>query len=365
MDFFDSLEIEQKINAATTYTAIGGSLMPQEVIEAMNSAAGSFVDMRELQAKAGAKIAQLTKNEGAFVTAGCAAAIVLSILALRTKGDVVEIDRVITGTAKDSEVIIQTGHRINYDAAIKLAGSKIIAIGDAIETHPWQLESAINEKTTAIFFVAGTHLSRPTMPLHQVVEIARSKGIPVVVDAAAQLPPMSNFWEFTKNMGAELVLFSGGKALRGPQASGLILGKEKYIEAIQANASPNGRLARAMKVGKEEIAGLTAAVERFVNLDHGAELAKWNQVIDYWYTNLSQSTNASIEKELLNEAGQPVPRLRITPSSGNGVEVVEQLRTNRPSIEVVHNSKGTFWLSADSLKDGEAEIVLTEALKYL
>lgn len=365
IDFFEGLGVEKKINAATTYTAIGGSLMDDEVLDAMRSAAGYFIDMRELQIKAGEKIAKLTRNEAAFITSGCASAIVLSILGLRTNGDAVEIGKVISGTARESEVIIQNGHRINYDAAIKLAGSKIVTVGNAIETHAWQIESAITEFTTAIFFVPGSHLAGSTLSLNQIVQIAHARGIPVIVDAAAQLPPVSNFWEFTENLGADLVLFSGGKAIRGPQASGLILGKAKHIESISANASPNALFARALKVGKEEIAGLTTAIERFINLDHDAELLSWNSVVDFWFEGLMGQSQLTIEKESHNEAGQPVPRLRLSPSDGNAMKLVAQLKKNSPSIEVVHNSSNNLWLSPDSLKIGEAAKVLQAILKFV
>ena len=154
MAFYESLGVSKRINAAAYYTALGGSIMSADVIAAMNDASKSFISMHDLQLKAGKKIAKLTKNEGAYITTGAGAAIVLSILAFRTKGDINEIQRIIDGTAGPSEVIIQTGHRIPYDPAIRLAGSTIVTVGNAIQTFEYELESAINSKTTAIFYVA-------------------------------------------------------------------------------------------------------------------------------------------------------------------------------------------------------------------
>lgn len=364
MNFYENLGIKTKINAATTYTVLGGSLMPDEVILAMNQASKSFVDMHELQSKAGEKLAKLTKNDSAYFTSGCAAAIVLSILAFRTKGDLVKIGKLIENALEPAEVIVQTGHRIPYDPAITLAGAKIVTVGDAIQTFPWQIEAAINSNTVGIFFTAGAHLAQAALDLEKVVEIAHAHDLPVVVDAAAQLPPVENLWKFTKSLGADLVLFSGGKALRGPQSSGMILGDAFWIEAIRANGAPNQRMARAMKVGKEEIAGLLTAVERYVSLDHDAESARHKKIVNYWAENLKSSKNYSLEIENLNEAGQPVPRIRISFTEDRAIEAVEKLKNSNPSIEVVHNSKNSIWLSPDCIEN-EEEIIVAESFNKI
>ena len=170
-------------------------------------------------------------------------------------------------------MVIHRAHRIPYDRAIELGGGHLVEIGNVIQTFPWELEAAIDEKTVAVFWVAGSHLPQTTLSLEETVEIAHAHGVPVIVDAAAQLPPLENLWRFTTECGADLVLFSGGKALQGPQASGLIVGSMALLDAVRANASPLQRFARAMKVGKEEICGLVAAVERYVALDHTAVAA--------------------------------------------------------------------------------------------
>jgi uncharacterized pyridoxal phosphate-dependent enzyme len=365
MAFYESLGVAKRINAAAYYTALGGSLMSAEVIAAMNDASKSFISMHELQLKAGAKIAKLTKNEGAYITSGAAAAIALSILAFRTKGDIPEIQKIINGTAGPSEIIIQCGHRIPYDPAIRLAGSTIVVVGNAIQTFEYELESAINSNTTAIFFVAGAHLATPTLPLETVVRIARKHKIPVVVDAAAQLPPPSNLWYFTKDCGADLVIFSGGKTLKGPAPTGLILGKLIWIDAIRANGSPFQRLARAFKVGKEEIAGIVTAVEQYVNLDHAAEFEYWERTTNMWVDELSNIPKIKVIKEDLNEAGQPIPRVGIHFSSDIALEVIAVLQELDPIVEVVHNYRNTIWIGADGLQKGEEKLVTQQIKKAL
>ena len=365
MSFYESLSVTKKINAGTTYTAIGGSIMPPEVMAAMHDASKSFVSMHELQLKAGAKIAKLTKNDAAYITSGGAAGIVLSILALRTQGDLAAIGRIIENTAPESEVIMHVGHRIPYDPAVRLAGSRIVTIGNALQTFDWELESAINSKTTAILYAAGAHLAGPVLPLETVIRIAHSHDVPVLVDAAAQLPPYSNLWHFTQELGADLVIFSGGKALRGPQASGLILGKEKWIEAVRANGAPFQRLARALKVGKEEIAGLTTAIDMYMNRDHAAELQEWNRILDYWWSELKSFSRVGLTREDTNEAGQPVPRIQIFFPDDSALGVVEDLRDGSPSIEVVHDSKNRIWIGSDCLQDGEEIAVIARLMEIL
>lgn len=364
MDFYKSLSVTEKINAATYYTALGGSLVHPEVLAAMSEASKSFVSMHDLQLKAGKRIAKLTRNEGAYITCGAAAGITLSILAFRTHGDLKRIQEIIENRAPESEVIMHVGHRMPYDPAIRLAGSSIVSIGDAVQTFDWQLESAISPKTTAIMYVAGIPFAESALSLETVISIAHSHNVPVLVDAAAQLPPVSNLWHFTEALGADLVVFSGGKTLRGPQSSGLILGKEKWIESVRANGAPFQRLARALKVGKEEIAGLTTAVEMYLVADHDSELMKWNRTIDFWLKELALFSNISLTRENTNQAGQPIPRLQILFPNDSALAFVEALQNQDPSIEVVHNSRNKIWLSPDCLQDRE-EVIVIESFKKL
>lgn len=362
MGIYSDLGVPPVINAATTFTALGGSLMPDEVLDAMRDAAGSFIDMHELHLAAGRRIAELTRNEAAYVTSGCAAALVLALLGIRTKGDPSVLRDFPGREHAPSEVIMHAAHRIPYDAAIALSGVTVRQIGNIQQTFDWELEAAITKETAAVLYVAGPHLPQVALPLPEVVRIAKSRGVPVIVDAAAQLPPVENLWHFTRDLGADIAVFSGGKALRGPQASGLMVGNPDIIEAARQNGAPFQRWARAMKAGKEEIAGLVAAVERFVNLDHAALHEEWQATVDAWALALADLPGAILQPELLNEAGQPVPRLYVgIPDSSRASRVLAALDGAAPRI-AVHPDKRNgsaygFWIGPDLLQDGEAAIV--------
>jgi uncharacterized pyridoxal phosphate-dependent enzyme len=359
---YDQLGVRQLINASTTFTVLGGSLMPPVVLDAMHSAAGAFVDMHELHERAGAELARLTGNEAAYVTPGCAAGIVLSVLGARTQGDLKRIALLPDGPGLPNEVIMHAAHRIPYDLALQLGGARIRQVGNVLQTFDWELEAAITDSTAAVFYVAGPHLQPAALPLIDVVRIAHAHGVPVIVDAAAQLPPVSNLWHFTVDAGADLALFSGGKALRGPQSSGLMVGRSELIAAARANGAPNQRLGRALKIGKEEIAGLVAAVRRYVELDHGALSQQWYSVCHSWAIALAAMPGVAATVEDRNEAGQPVPRVRVTLDRrrvGIGADaLVATLRKGDPGVVVLPGADDSFYLGADLLEPGQADVVL-------
>ncbi|HEU0116527.1 MAG TPA: hypothetical protein VFQ80_17685, partial [Thermomicrobiales bacterium] len=187
---YEDLEVRRIVNANARLTALGGSKMPDAVLAAMNEASGSYVDMHELQRAVGRRIAELTRNEGAYVATGAAAGIVVSTLATMNRGDLPTIARALEGeTPPRHEVVIHRAHRIPYDPAVKLAGARLIEIGNALQTFPWELEAAIGPATAAVLFVAGDHLAHGALSLAETVAIAHERGVPVIVDAAAQLPP--------------------------------------------------------------------------------------------------------------------------------------------------------------------------------
>lgn len=362
MTDYKSLGLRTIINASTTFTAIGGSLMPDEVLDAMHTASQNFVDMHELHQAVGRRLAELTNNESGYITSGCASAIILALLGMRNHGDPGVLTEFPGRDQAPSEVIMHAAHRIPYDATFHLAGITIRQIGNNQQTFDWELEAAINPNTLAVIYVAGSHLPQVALPIEKTVEIAHARGIPVIVDAAAQLPPVSNLWHFTTELGADLVAFSGGKGLRGPQASGLLLGKAEYIEAARQNGAPFQRWARALKAGKEEIMGLLTAVERFLSLDHEELHAEWTKTVTTWQNGLSGIDGVNVEFCALNEAGQPVPRLYVgIENSARAETVLSALATGSPRISVLPDRRNGvafgLWLGPDLLKDGEAEIV--------
>lgn len=362
MTSYEELGLRPIINASTTFTAIGGSLMPNEVLDAMRSAAGSFVDMHELHRAVGRRLAEITRNEAAYVTSGCASAIILALLGMRNGGNPGVLTAFPGRDLAPSEVIMHSAHRIPYDATFHLAGITIKQIGNTQQTFDWELDSAISPETLAVIYVAGSHLPQVALSLEQTVEIAHARGIPVIVDAAAQLPPVSNLWHFTRDLGADLVAFSGGKGLRGPQASGLLLGSAQWVEAARSNGSPYQRWARAMKAGKEEIMGLLAAVERYVALDHDAEHAEWVATVSRWGKALQGIPGVNSSYCALNEAGQPVPRLHLEVADhARAEEVLRRLDQSDPRVSVMPDRRNGvahgLWLGPDMLEEGQEALV--------
>lgn len=362
MGMYEQLGVRRVINADATLTRLGGSLMPSDVLDAMREAAGSFVDMYELQQVVGKRIAELTRNEAAYVSTGAAAGVVLATLATMTDGDLPTIARLIeTGEAPKNEVIIHRAHRIPYDPAIRLAGARIVEVGNRLQTFPWELEAAVSPRTAMVFYSAGVHLASGALPLAETVEIAHAHGIPVVVDAAAQLPPTENLWRFTRELGADLAIFSGGKDFRGPQASGLLVGTEAMIAAVAVNGSPHQRLARPMKVGKEEMIGLLAAVQRYVAEDWRDRALRYERIVERWVEDFGNVPGIEASRVFPNEAGQPTPRCRVTFATETGLsgaEVARLLWEGDPRIAVAVDGPEAISITPELLQEGEESVLL-------
>ena len=258
MGVYERLGVRRVINADATLTRLGGSLMPREVLDAMREAAGSFVDMYELQQVVGKRLAELTRNEAAYVSTGAAAGIVLATLAAMNRGDLETIaraDRDGGGAGERGDRPARASHPVRPgDPAGRRAHRRRrqspadVPVGAGGGDHAAHGDDLLRGRRSI--------WRRGALPLEETVEIAHAHGVPVVVDAAAQLPPTENLWRFTRELGADLAVFSGGKDFHGPQASGLLVGTEAMIAAVAVNGSPYQRLARPMKVGKEEMIGL-------------------------------------------------------------------------------------------------------------
>jgi uncharacterized pyridoxal phosphate-dependent enzyme len=368
MSIYEELGVKPVINASATLTRLGGSLMPPEVLEAMLEASRHFVNLDDLQRAVGAKLAELTRNEAAFVATGAAAGLVLATAACVAGKDPAAIARLPDTTGLKNEVIVHKSHRNGYDHAIRQVGVKLVEIGMALNTYPWELENAINERTAAVFYFPGALSGRGDLPLETVIEIASRHQVPVIVDAAAQLPPVENLWRFT-GMGAALAVFSGGKDLRGPQSSGLIVGRKDLIEAIRLNGSPNHSIGRPMKVGKEEMVGLLAAVKRYLALDHEGRASQDEETVAGWCGELNQLPGVHAERSFPNEAGQPLPRAKITIDAAKAGQsrddVVRQLESGSPPIMVSLAGSDGFYLNPMTLAADEDQIVLERLLGIL
>ncbi len=361
---YKSLGVKPIINAFATLTRLGGSLMPPEVMQAMQEASRYFIDLDELQRKVGERIATLTHNEAAYVSSGAAAGLALATAACVVK-DAAKRNVFPDLSSLKNEVIIQHLHRNGYDYAVRQVGVRLVEIGTKHGTKRDDLLGAINPKTAAIFWFQGAMNQPSELSLQEVIAIAETKNIPVIVDAAAQLPPMSNLWNFTK-MGAALAIFSGGKELCGPQSSGLVLGRADLIEAIRLHASPNQGIGRPMKVGKEEMMGLLAALERYLILDHDARARKFETIVEFWNKGLSNIDGVTACRDYPNEAGQPAPRTYLKLSEKFSRDtVIKQLLAGEPAVAVAPADDNGIYLNPMTLQDGEEKIVLEKLLELL
>src|SRR5262252_3211839 len=268
-DYFRELGVRPFINAAGTYTAMTASLMPPEVMEAIAYASKQYVMLGELHDKVGARIATLLKCEGAMVTSGAASALTLGTAGVLTGSDPRKVVDLPNLAGMKTEVIIQKAHRFGYDHAVRNCGVRLVEV----ETRE-EMERAIGPRTAMMLFYNNNNTVGRIRD-REFVEIARKLDVPTLNDAAADVPPVENLWKYTQ-MGFDLVAFSGGKGLRGPQSAGLLLGRKDLIAAARLNAPPNGNtVGRGMKVNKEEMLGMLAAVERSLASRPRSSSLKW------------------------------------------------------------------------------------------
>ncbi len=273
-DVYEALGVKHVINATGTVTFLGGSLMPPEVVAAWISASRHFVNLIDLQDKVGERIAKLVGVEAALVTTGAAGALLLGTAGVVTRGDAKLIKRLPDTTGLKHEIILQKSHHSCYDNQLTDVGAKLIDV----ET-PADVKRAISERTAMMFFMNIAETDGK-IGRAEWVELARRHQIPTLLDAAADVPPVEHLSEYNR-IGFDLVAFSGGKALRGPNNTGLLLGRKELVEAAKKNANPHcGTIGRMMKVSKEDMIALLAAVERYLSLDHQAEWREWERRLD-------------------------------------------------------------------------------------
>jgi D-glucosaminate-6-phosphate ammonia-lyase len=335
-DVYRKLGVRPFINAVGTITTLGGTLMPPEVKRAMEEASRHFVHIHDLQEKAGKRLAELTGAEAAFVTGGASAALCLATCAVTAGKDPVKMNQLPDLTGMKSEIIIQKAHRNSYDHAFRMVGVKLVDAETADD-----IGRAINERTAALAMVLSHNSMGHKVELDQMIDIAHRAGLPLILDAAAEVPPAENLRKFVK-MGADLVAFSGGKNLRGPQCSGLLQGRKDLVEAAYANSSPNNRFARIAKVGKEEVVGLLTAVELYLKKDHEAERREWHVMLNR-ITERLLSVPSAFTELVTNTDYSHSPRLSVQWDEARlGVtldQMVKRLREGEPSIEASDMTK--------------------------
>ena len=360
-DYFKELGVRPFINAAGTYTAMTASLMPSEVMDAINYASRHYVMLEELGEKVGERIATLVKAEAAMVTSGAASALTLGTAGVLTGMDQQKMVDLPNLAGMRSEVIIQKSHRFGYDHAVRNCGVRLIEV----ETRD-ELERAVNPQTAMMLFYNNNN------PVGQIkdqefVQLGKKHGIPTMNDAAADVPPVENLWKYTA-MGFDLVAFSGGKGIRGPQSAGLLLGRKDLIAAARRNAPPNGNtVGRGMKVNKEEIVGMLAALELYLEKDHQREAREFDKRAETIRS--AAASVAGVKAEVfVPEVANHVPHVRLTwdgATREGAAAIVSALRDGEPSI-ATRSEDAALVVGIWMMRNGEDKVVarrLKEALE--
>lgn len=395
---YDKLGLSPIINAAGTLTRLGGTVMLAEVRDAMSQAANELVPMEELQAVASAVIAQCCGSEAGIVSSGASAGMTLATAACMVGLDIAAMDRLPGATGGRNEVVICRTHRNSYDHAFRAAGATLVEVGmsDRLagvgvrEPELWEIDAAITERTAAIGFTAGS-ASGPT--LGAVSALARRRGVPVIVDAAAQLPPPSNLRRFVAE-GADLVSFSGGKALRGPPGTGILAGRRDLIasaalQQLDMDVSfemwnppagliskeklagvPRHGIGRGYKVGREQIVGLITALRLFTEERVVADHARWMDLLQTLEHGLQQCSKATAMLVRPAQAlGFPLLEIHLNEAAlgFTACELAARLKNGRPPIYVGERkiAQGCIGIHPVNLDEAAARTVLHRLLAEL
>ena len=359
-DVYRTLGVTPVVNGVGTVTNLGGSLMPPEVVGAMVSASKHFIPLRELQVKAGDHIAKLIGVPAAMISCGAASAITCGTAAAVTGGDAEKLRLLPDTSGIKNEVVQMRAHRSGYEAQMWQVGVKTVWVDTRNE-----LDKAIGERTAMMFFLNKAD------PLGEIkraewIEVAKANGVPTMNDAAADIPPPERLRTYVEE-GFDMVIFSGGKGLLGPQGSGVLLGRPDLIDAARKAISPYGGIGRGMKVGKEEIAGLVAAVRRYMNLDHAAERQRLEDRAARVLAVLQDVSGISCERHV-PEIANHVPHVVVSWAEDDAgltaAAAVERLLAGDPPVAVSRAGDGSLRISMWMLRPGE-DLVVADRVKAL
>jgi uncharacterized pyridoxal phosphate-dependent enzyme len=363
-DLFKELGVRTFINAAGTLTYMTGSLMHDEVLEAINFGAKEFCLLDELQDKVGEKIAKMVHSEAAVVTSGAFSGMTLGLAGILTGMDEKKVRALphIEYTGMKSEVICQKGHDIVYNQALTNTGCKMVIVETVDE-----VAHAVNERTALMHFL---HINADQGKiLHEEwVALGKKYNVPTSIDIAADVPPVSNLWRFN-DMGFDFVVISGGKAIRGPQSAGLLMGRKSIIAAARLSMPPRGyNIGRGMKVNKEEILGMYVALERYINQDHDKEWKEWESKISF-IESAVKSVPGVLTEVRVPPLGNHTPTLHISWDTAKikltDKQLREALRSANPSIELGGGPPDTVSVTVFMLKSGQEKIVATRLKEEL
>lgn len=393
---YDELGVPHAINAAGTKTRVGGTRIRSEAAEAMRQATDSFVRISDLQARASRTIREATGAEAGYVASGAAACLTLAAAAAMAGDDLAAMSQLPDTDGITDEILIPKVHRNSYDRAFRVAGARLIDVGNndrtlgpvATDLEPWEIKSAITERTAAVAYVARNDLS-----LERIVDIAHEYDLPVIVDAAGTLPPKENLTRFV-DAGADAVVFSGGKGIRGPQSTGIVAGRQDLVSSIALQhldmdavietwdppadlidveslpGVPRHGIGRGFKVGKEELVGVIRALELYLELDEREEFKRWDERARHVGRALS---SVSVLDTAYRHADDPtkVTTVEITMDESQigctTVDLVRELRTNSPRIFVGDRqaTEGVFTIHPSALTDKEADVLVDRIIESL
>ena len=360
-DIRTRLGLRPVINVSGTMTSLGASIVVPQAVEAVAAILTQWTEMADLHRVASRTIAELTGAEAGFVTASCSAAITLSVAAAITGPDLLAIEQ-LPDAGTRNEVLIQSGHMVSYGApveqAIRLAGGKVVPVGQATSAHAYQLAGSITERTAAAVYVVSHHVvDYGQIPLTSFAKVCRERGVPVIVDAASEY----DLKRFLAD-GADLVLYSGHKFLGGP-TTGIVAGSKELVRHVYLQ---NRGIGRGMKVGKESIAGVIAALEAWKTRDHDGIRARERAALDVWVSAL-EGRPGVVSTIVPDPTDNPLDRLKvaITPEEAriSAWDLAARLAQGpRPVIVRDHEAEhGYVYLDPCNLHPGE-EFVVAERL---
>ena len=336
-DVYGAIGVRPLVNARGTFTVISGSTLLPEVRAAMAAASQRYVQLDELNEAIGARLATLTKAEWGLVTSGCSAAITHATAACIAGGNPDLHVRIphLEGFAKD-EVVIPAHSRNVYDAAVRTTGVRILTVATLAD-----FEAALGPRTAMIYLFAGPSADASPMNLKALAPIAKAKGVPIFVDAAAEILTIPNV--HLEN-GATLVGYSGGKCLRGPQSAGMLLGRKDLVKAAWVHSAPHHGPHRGYKVGKEEAIGMLTAVEMWVKRDHDGEFKRWTSWLDHISTKVKTVDGGTTEVVQPDSLSNRMPTLRVRWSRNKlgvtGDVVMKTLYDGEPRIALAGGGGG-------------------------
>jgi D-glucosaminate-6-phosphate ammonia-lyase len=364
-DIRKELGLRPVINVSGTMTSLGASIMVPEAIAAMAAIAPEFVEIDHLHRQASKVIARLTGGEAGFVTASCASGIALAVAGAITRDDLLAVERLPDVAPPRNEVAIQVGHMVSYgapvDQSIRLAGGVVVPVGTVSVSMRYHLENAITERTAAAVYVVSHHTVQYGMiPLGEFCEVCRARGVPVIVDAASEYD-LRGFLA----AGADIAIYSGHKFLGGP-TTGIVAGRKDLVRAAFLQ---NRGIGRGMKVGKESIAGVMAALEAWAVRDHDGIHAREREALDLWQQHLAGRPGI-VATIIPDPTDNPLDRLQVDvgPESGfTAASLAAALAAGDPPVIVRDHEveRGHFFLDPCNLHPGEAEVVARRLVETL